>query len=594
MSFAILTLLIIIVLAILCFWLERWPVEVVALGVVISLVCTGLINSEQAFSGFSSGTVVTIFGLLVMTAALVRTGVVDIAGAALFKFGSSNPTRLLIIIIVAACLIGAFMSNTAATAFFLPLVLGVAQKTKTSPSKLLMPLAFASILSSSITLVSTSTNLVVNGMMVKYKMEPMGMFELAPVGIPIAVIGLIYVLTIGRRLIPDRTSGMDASENVIDHLYLTEVVILPSSPLVGKTLALAAFGSKLDLNVLKVIRNKEQYFNPRAELMLKAGDMLLVEGQRDSILKIKDEQGIDIKAESKFAGNDLQGGDVQLVEAMVSPRSPLLHRTLKGFRFRERYGAFVLALNRHGVTQTTKISEIPLRLGDLLLIQGTRESLNYIQQNRALRMMTSVEEHRVNTAKAPIALAIFVGSLAATVAGLIPMTVAVILGVMLIFLTRCITPEDAYREIEWKAVLLIGCMLALGVAMEETGTAKYLADHVLNIIGQSGPLVLLGTFFWLTVLLTQPMSNQAAAIVIFPVAIQAAITAGFNPRSFAMMIAVAASCSYLTPLEPSCLMVYGPGRYRFTDFLKVGSGLTVIIFIIALYLVPKIWPVMLT
>ena len=583
-------LLFILAASLVLFSLERVPADVTALGVLLSLILTGLLPADQAFAGFGSATVMMTLGLLILTATLLRTGVVEMTGRAILRRTGSDPNRLFVVIVVASAVVGAFMSNTASTAFFVPITIGLAQRARISASKLLMPLAFASILTSSVTLVSTSTNIIVSGLMTKYDLSPMGMFELAPVGVPIAVAGLIYMFVVGRRLIPDRSHPDELSEGFGIRPYLTEIMILPDSPLIGKTLDEWGLGKDLDLTVLRVIRDKSRHLAPRAETVLEEGDVLLVEGQRDDILKIKDSSGIDIKADVKLSDPDLQTEDMRLVEVILLARSPLIRRTLKSFRFRERYGLQVLALNRHGETLRRKISQVGLRMGDVLLIQGDRANIAALEDDKTFSILGAVEDKRPNLRQAPIAIAIFVGALAAATLGILPLPVAVLLGTLLAFLTRCITPEEAYREVEWKAVILIGSMLALGAAMESTGAAKFLAAQFVNLAGRTEPAWLLTAFFILTVLLTQPMSNQAAAVVVVPIAIQTALQLDLNPRTFAMMIALAASCSYLTPLEPSCLMVYGPGRYRFIDFLKVGSLLTVLIYVIAIVLVPLVWP----
>ena len=567
---------------------ERIPADVVALGVMLILIISGLLPASDAFSGFGSETVMMILGLLLLTAALERTGVVELAGRALFRFTGDSPNRVLAVIMSAAAGMSAFMSNTAATAFFVPLTIGIARRARISVSRLLMPLAFASILTSSVTLISTSTNLVVSGLMQQYGLAPLGMLELSPVGIPIAIAGLIYMYTLGRRLLPDRTPVN--GNGAMARAYLTEVMILPESALIGKTLDDSGLGRDLDIKVLRVVRDKKRYFSPRADLVLEEGDVLLVEGERDEILKVKDINGIDIKADVKLSDPELGEDDLHLVEVILMPRSPLINRTLKGFRFRERYGLQILAINRHGETLRRKISQIPLRLGDVLLVQGEKDNIALLELNNVFNILGSVEGRRVNRPRARIAIIIFVASLLLATFNIVSLPVAVLIGAFASFLSRCITPEEAYRSIEWKAVILIGSMLALGVAMDQTGTADFLAAQIVKLSGGASPLVLLAGFFVLTVLLTQPMSNQAAAVVIIPVALRTATQLDFDPRTFAVMIAVAASCSYLTPLEPSCLMVYGPGQYRFVDFLKVGSLLTVIIFIIAMILVPLIWP----
>src|SRR5688572_19919171 len=595
MTWEIGLLLSIIVLAAILFSLERISPDVIGLALVVLLAVTGLLPKDRAFEGFGSDTVITILGPLILTAALLRTGVIDIVSRMILKHTGDNPLRLVAVIMCTVAGLSAFISNTAATAFFVPLVIGLAQRAKISPSKLLMPLAFSSILTSSVTLISTSTNLVVSGLMTQANLRPMGMFELAPVGIPIAVVGLLYMFFIGRRFIPNRAHEGDLMSDFGMRPYLSELVILPSSTYVGKTLEDAALRRDMDLNVVQIVRNKKEVLLPKPDLKLLEGDVLLVEGRTDHLLKIKDTAGIDIKADVKLTDPSPENKAASLVEVILMPKSPLIGRTLKGYRFRERYGLQVLGLNRHGENIRRKLSQAPLRMGDVLLLQGSPENITALQDQNIVKILNAVSEERPNRRRARRAMLIFVGVLALgsiKIGGiqLLSFPIAMILGSVLVFLTKCITPEEAYREVEWKAVILIGSMLALGVAMQETGTAAYLAARITEFAGQTGSFWLLTGFFALTVILTQPMSNQAAAAVILPVAIQTAVQLDLNPRTFTMMIAVAASCSYLTPLEPSCLMVYGPGRYKFIDFLKVGSILTVLIYIIAIVLVPRVWP----
>ena len=587
----ILLLLSLLAVTLALFWWERVSSEVVGLGLLLALAFTGLLPAEKAFAGFGSDAVIMILGLLILTAALERTGVVELAGRTVLRHAGTNPDRLLWIVMLASACIGAFISNTASTAFFLPMVFGIAKKSGISASKLLMPLAFASIVSSSVTLVSTSTNMVVSGMMSSYRLAPMGMFELAPVGLPIAVVGLVYMF-LARRFIPERSAPLDLTDQFGVRPYLSEIVIQPGSALAGKTLGESNFNQQLGLEVLRIIRDKDQNITPRANTVLKEGDVLLVEGSQEDIVKIKDTAGVEIIADVHLSDPDLAAEDTALVEAALLPGSPLIGRTLKRQRFRERYGLQVLGINHHGVNVVQKTSQAVLALGDVLLVQGRRQNIARAHESNVFRVlgpMEQIEEIRPRRERAPLAIAIFVGVLALVTARVLTLPLAVMLGAVLVFVTRCITPEEAYARVEWKAIILIGSMLSLGAAMEHTGAAKYLAWQLVSLTGAAQPLWLLTVFFALTVFLTQPMSNQAAAIVVLPIAIQTALQLDLNPRTFAMMIAVAASCSYLTPLEPSCLMVYGPGRYRFADFLKIGSVLTLLIYGIAIVLVPVFW-----
>jgi di/tricarboxylate transporter len=589
-TFEIALLLGLILTAVVFFCFEWVSADVVALGLLLTLMLTGLLPADKAFAGFGSDTVIMIIGLLIMTAALLKAGVVDIVGRFILQHVGRSVNLLLLAIMLAVAVLSAFISNTAAAAFFVPIAIGIATKAGIAPSRLLMPVAFAAILSSSVSLISTSTNMVVSGLMTNAGLQPMGMYELAPVGIPIAIVGLVYMFTVGRYLIPNRIVPGGLIEEFGIRSYLTEVLVLPKSALAGKALAEAGLGADLDLNVLRIVRNKDQYLMPRRNMIVEAGDVLLVEGPRADVLKVKDTAGIEIKADVKLSDPNLRSEDTALVEALVVPGSPLIGVTLRNLKFRQRYGLQVLGLNRHGKNVLRKLSQIPLRVGDVLLIQGRKTNIPALKDEGMFSILGEIEEKRPDRLRALRTGIIFCGALALGTLKVVSLPVAMLLGAFCTFAAKCVTPADAYREVEWRVVILIASMLALGEAMTATGTARYLAEWVANATMGFDPLWLLGGVFLLTVLLTQPMSNQAAAAVILPIAVQTAQHLDLNPRTFAMMIAVAASCSYLTPLEPACLMVYGPGRYRFSDFLRVGLPLVVLLFALALWLVPKYWP----
>jgi di/tricarboxylate transporter len=581
----------ILVAAIALFVWDRIPADVISLGVMLAVVATGLLPADKAFAGFGSDTVMMILGLLIMSAGLIQTGVVEITGRYVFDVAGRNPAIFLPVIMVSVATVSAFMSNTAATAFFVPLVIGYAGKIGVSSSRFLLPLAFASILTSSVTLISTSTNLVVSEILTRYQQAPMGMFEMAPVGIPIAVIGLLYVWLIGVRLIPQR-EDQKAEEKIGERKYQADVVVVDDGPLVGKSLSDAKITADAGFTVVKLIRSKETVRGEKklADVELQAGDELILEGLRAHLLKIKDIEGLDFKADVHLVDPDKEEKeDKTIVEGVLLPRSPLIGQSLRRLDFKERYGLQVLALHRAGRVPST-ISSARLRMGDVLLLQGTNADVKALEQGNLFNIFGGVEAARLNRSRAPLAAAIFVAAIAVVTFKLASLPVAVLGGAFLMLLTRCLSPEEAYRQVEWKALVLIGALLSLGAAMETSGAGRFLAQQLIGIIGSDGPYRLLTCFFVLTVALTQPMSNQAAALVVLPIAMQTAIELGADPRPFGMMVAVAASCSYLTPLEPSCLMVYGPGKYRFSDFFKVGMPLTILIYILAIILVPWIWP----
>ena len=577
---------------VLLFAWDRVPADVVALGAMLAVIATGLLPPDKAFAGFSSDTVMMILGLLIMSAGLIQTGVVEIAGRFVFDIAGRNPAIFLPVIMIAVAGVSAFMSNTAATAFFVPLVIGYAAKVRASPSKFLLPVAFSSILTSSVTLISTSTNLVVSELLTRYQQPPMGMFEMAPVGVPIAVVGLLYVWLIGVRLLPQR-EDQQAESKIGERKYQADVLVADNGPLVGKSLNQAKITGDGALTVAKLIRGEETLRRPKqiAEMELQAGDELIIEGLRADLLKIKDIEGLDFKADVHLVDeeDDSAAAEPTIVEGVVLPRSPLIGQSLRSLDFKGRYGLQVLALHRAGRVPRT-ISSARLRMGDVLLLQGSPDDVKALERGNLFNIFGGVEAGRLNRSRAPLAALIFAGAIAAATFKLASLPLAVLSGAFLMLLTRCLSPEEAYRQIEWKALILIGALLSLGTAMEVSGAGKYLAQQLIGVFGTDSHAALLSAFFILTVALTQPMSNQAAALVVLPIAMQTGLQLGADPRAFAMMVAVAASCSYLTPLEPSCLLVYGPGKYRFFDFFKVGAPLTVLIYLISILLVPLIWP----
>jgi di/tricarboxylate transporter len=568
---------------------ERIPADVIAIGVMVALVATGILKPDQAFQGFASDTVITILALLIMVAALEHTGVVERAGQTIVNFAGERESLMLPVIMVSVATLGAFISNTASTAFFIPVVLGYTRKIGVSPSKYLMPLSFASIVTSSVTLISTSTNIVVNEFLTKQNLPEMGMFELAPVGIPIAIVGLLYMMCIGVRMIPDR-AGTQIQEEVGERKYRAELVVRPDSSLVGKRTADTILGKHSGLSIVHIARGgKPLTGRSYGETRLQPGDDLVVEGLRSNVLKVKQLPGVDIRADAHHSGPEVDPETVIIAEGVLMPHSPLIGETLRSAEFKDRYDLQVLGINRGGAPLQEKLSQAPLRLGDVLLLQGTVKSMKELERGNLFSIFGGVPHTDLNVRWAAWAVAIFFLAIIAATFKFASLPVAFLGGAVLMLATRCISPEQAYREIDWKVLILIGSLLSLGQAMEVTGTGKYLAEQLIWLLGND-PLLLLGGFFVLTVILTQPMSNQAAAIFILPMAFQTAQQLGLNPRTFAMMVAVAASTSYMTPLEPSSLMTYGPGKYRFLDFVKVGTPLTFVIFAIAMLLVPIVWP----
>lgn len=587
MTLTMVVLIIIILTGLVLFSIETLPADVIALGLMMALILTGILPAKTAFEGFGSDTSMMILGLLILTAALVRTGIVQILSRRILRSVSNSKNQLYWIIMSAAGVLSAFISNTATAAFFTPMTIGLSRRLKIHPSKMLMPMAFATILASSVTLVSSSTNVVVSGLMTQYGLPPLGMFELTAVGIPILIVGLLYMFFLGRHLIPIRDSEVsDLQKDILS--YCSEFKVTPDSPWAGKSLDEIGLGHEYDLYVLRILKESGLPVEPRASTILQPGDRVLIEGNKNNLLILREKNLVEFTGE--FQNETEMTKDLSLAEVILLPGSPLIGRTLRGVNFRDRYGLQVLGINRKGETIRRRINMTRLQVGDQLLLQGNQSTIQNLGKNISFRVVSGQLDIMPETAKAPLALAIFAGVILLVSVNVLSLPVGVMLGALIAFITRCITPEEAYRQINWSAWLLIACMLALGRAMEVSGLASLLADHIVDLIGQTHPILLLSTFFFLSLILTQPMSNQAAAVIVTPIAMQAAIHLGLNPRTFAIMIAIGASNSFITPLEPACMMVYGPGNYRFFDFVKVGSILTVLIYLIALVMVPWLWP----
>lgn len=578
------------VVALVLFSTERIPIEVVSLLLVMALVLTGTLTAGEAFAGFGNDIVITIAGLFILTGGLAKTGVVDLVGRRLHRAAGDSEFRIVALIMFAAAACAAVMKNTTTTAMFLPVVLGIAVRRNLSPSKLLMPLAFGAILGGTCTLIGTSTNLAVSGALPRYGIQPFTMFELTRVGVIIVGVGMLYMLFLGRRLLPSGKSADSLTEQYHVRQYMTEVIVLEDSPLIGKSLAEARISDEMDLTVLGILRGQEDRIAPNPAEQIKADDLLLVQGRVEDILKVKAEVGIEIKPDFKLNDSVWESKDTELFEAMVPRGSDFLGRTLKRLNVQRRYGVVVLAIDRHGVDLLSKISRVRLRFGDVLLLQATRDQVERLAADGQILLLEEISEKQARPEKRRWALLAFVLFLFFSLTHVVPLPIAVLLGVMILLASQSLRMSEVYEIIDWRLLILIACMIGFGVAMEKTGADQYLADLIVRGTGQYGPTAVLAGFFIMTVALTQPMSNQAAALVMLPISIKTALALGLNPRTFAITVTYAASCSFLTPLEPACVLVYTPGHYRFLDFVKVGSILTIAVFAIVMWLVPVFWP----
>ena len=581
--------LIIIVLVIVVFTFELIPIELISLFVMLILVMLGILSADQVFASFGNQAIIMVAGIMVMTGALIHNGVAEQLSRKMYHMARQSERKITILLFSTVASTSAFINNVAATAMFIPVAEWIAKRFKMSPSKYLMPIAYASLLGGVCTLIGTSTNVAVGNMLENYGLKPLSMFELTPIGIIVAFFGLIYLFFISDRLLR-RKVIIDKAEDFHVKEYLFEIIIREGSPYSGRSIGEIDFIKKAGLTVVGIVRGDEKNLSPEEHDEIRSGDLLFMEGDITKILEVKDTSGIDVKSDIQLTGENIESDKVKMVEATISYNSPFLGKTLKELNFRHRYGVNVLAIYRRGASLVEKVGKIKLKLGDVLLVQGLEERFSKLWKEPNMLMLEDVILPRYDKNKAIISLIIFLCTIVLSTFQLFSAPVLFLAGAVLMVFFKTLKLQEAYQYLNLQVLFTIAGMIALSRAMEVTGTARFLAEIAVNMIGPYGPMMLLSAFFILTVVLTQPISNAAAALLMLPVAMSAANLSGIDARPFIVAITVAASMSFITPLEPACLLVYSAGRYKFLDFLKFGFPLTVIAFIVSMLVIPRLWP----
>ena len=776
MTIEIALVLAITVLAIILFITERVRVDVVALMVLVILALTGLVTPTEAISGFSNPAVVTVWAVLILSAALSRTGVAGLVGHRVLRLAGDSEVRLMAIIMLTVAILSGFMNDIGVATLFLPVVIDIARRLKLAPSKLLIPLAFAALLGGLITLIGTPPNILISEALRQAGLKPFGMFDYAPVGIIVMLAGVIFMVLIGRHLLPNRDiarefSGEDYKQlydlrermgtvhlpansvlagmtlaqsrlgsalglNVIaiihddqtklapspeillqpgdkllvegrldqlsdirgrNHLILEEdnlsierlisaeielvevtippgstiigqnlrqmdfrnqygaivlgirrgniprrtnleniplqvddvllvqgtrqqintlredtnlivsqprsaevynleerlmVVGLPEdSSLVGKSLTESRLGDAFGLGVMGIVRDGRTNLMPAPEEKLLAGDTLLVKGKKEDLLTLEGLQNLEIDSDTPPDLADLESEDVGLIETVLSPHTTLVGKTLRELHFRAKYGLSVLAIWREGQAYRSNLRDMALRFGDALLLYGSRENLNMLGKEPDFVVLTEEAQEAPRRDKTLLSVLVMVAVLLPVILGWLNIAIAAVVGVVLMILTGCLTIEEAHRSIEWKAIFLIAGMLPLGIALQNTGAANFLAQEMVNLVGGWGPIAILAGLFILAALASQVMPNPAVAVLLAPIALNTASDLGISPFPLLMAVAVSASAAFLSPVGHSAnIMVMGPGGYRFGDYIKVGLPLTLVVLVVVVLVMPIFWP----
>jgi di/tricarboxylate transporter len=565
-------------------------VDVIALCVLVTLIVLGLIRPDQALYGFASPATATVTAMFVLSAGLVRTGLVEWLSRQLNRLAGKGEMRLIVVLCIAIAFLSAFLVNTATVAIFIPVATVLAMKRRVSPSHVLMPLSFASQFGGVCTLIGTSTNILVNSIGVSKGLQAFGLFEFAPLGIAMSVTGVVYFILVGRRLLPKRKVATEQVDKYRLADYLAELSVADQSPLIGQTWdkRRASRGTKVEL--IKIIRGYKAVSRP-ARTKIREGDVLLIHGNVDKLISIKEKLGLGIQAHVTMDDQELSSHEVRLVEVLIPPRSSLVGRTLRSSGFIRRYRSVVLAVQRRGKILRDRLRDIRLYGGDSLLLQVSNKDIARLMKASGVIVTNELTDLYLRKDRAVTALFIFLVVLTLTALKIVPILAAALMGAVGMVVSRCLTIEEAYDAIDWKVVFLLGGIIPLGLALEQSGAARWLAESVLAPFADFGPLVVLAALYLFTAILTEVMSNNASAVILAPIALSLAASMHVSARPFLVAITFAASTSFATPVGyQTNTMVYAPGGYQFTDYTRVGGPLNVVFCALAVLLIPLLWP----
>lgn len=622
-----LIVLAILVVAVIFFVTEWLRVDLVAMGVVAALILTGTLTTAEAFAGFSNTSVLTIVFLFVVGGAIMQTGLAGGIGLQIIKVAGKEEKRLLVVLMLAVALMSGFMSNTGTVAVLLPAVVILAKKIDLSPSKLLIPLSFGSMLGGAMTLIGTPPNLMVNDVLIEAGLEPFNFFSFAPMGIILIIVGVGFMLLVGRNLLPDNrppvvgTPG-ETAKQLIERYHLPEnmrrIIVSPDSPLVGKSIKETNIRREFGVSILKIMRHVERVrltdlghnvdtrrprdtpIVPEVNTIILAEDALIVEGLPDAIARCAAHWQSEVVPTKPKDIKALVSKDVGVAEVIVRQQSRLRNKTLTQSRFGDRYKVTVLEIRRPPQDKPLDRDNTPLKFGDVMLVQGWWENIQALQQNQRDVIVVgdpTREMGEPNRDKAPIALAILLVMVVVMAIGWVPILgdVSVVMvalaAAMAMVLTGCINMDGAYDAIDWKSVVLIAGILPVSTAMEKVGLVDVFANYLVNVLGEYGPYAVMIGLFVITAVFTQVISNTATAVIIAPLALTSGLALGINPHAFLMTVAVAASCAFVSPVaSPTNTLVMGAGNYRFGDYAKVGIPMLLVCMVAVIIFLPLVFP----
>ncbi|MBK7443956.1 MAG: SLC13 family permease [Bacteroidetes bacterium] len=556
---------------------EKIAIDITSLIAMALLMVTGVLTTKEGIAGFSNDATVTILFLFLLSAGLEKTGAINIVGRVMIKYIGKNQHLAFVAVLLVCGLVSAFLNNTAVVVIFMPIVFKIAKFTNQSPSKLLMPLSFAAIMGGTITLIGSSTNLVVNGVAVEHGYDAFGMFEVTPTGLILFAVFFLYMYFIGIKLIPARRAADSLSEDYELKDFLTEIIIEKGSAFAGKRIFDTPLVTELALEVIEISDSKGTLWLPDDYELLEENDTVLVRGSANDIMRLKQLSGVNFIKSFDVDDIDLKSNETTLVEVVIGPNSSLARSTFQEVDFRELYDAIPLAVRRRGDIIEGRLDDVELRFGDDLLLEVNKDSFDQLKRSGDFVFTQEIEKEVYDKKKMLITSGILLMVILTSAFEWLPIIQGAIIGTILMFLFKCITIREAYREVDWRIIFVLAALLPLGTALEKSGAAELLAGYMQTYISGYGPFITLFTLFAVTSVITSLMSNQATAALLSPIAISLGIQMGIDPKPLLMTVMFAASTCYLTPLGyQTNIMIYGPGNYKFIDFIKVGGLLSLL------------------
>ena len=591
MDFNQIVVCILLVLVFVAFIKEWFSPDLVAMGAFVLLLAIGVLDEKSALAVFSNPAPIIVSCMFVLSAALERTGTIEALGEWFEKLAGKKELRVLLVLMLIVAVLSAFVNNTPVVVVFMPIVLALARKHDLIASRFLIPLSYAAIVGGTCTIIGTSTNLVASGIAKESGLDEFGMFEVSKLGIVFVIVTFIYMLLIGRKLLPDRVTLSTLFDSSAGKEFLTSVIISEESELIGKKISETSLSKIRDFRILEVSRSGKKINSPLKDIIFNSGDQLLVKSRVSGVVDVGGNSGIELGFEGGLGLQELQTESAVLIEGVIGPGSSLVGRSIKELNFREKYDVIILALHRRGVNLRDKFEDVRLAFGDTILVEGAPDKINALSQERDFINLSQSNCRPLRRSKVPYAVGALLLFMVLAAFKVAPLIVLALGAALLTLFSRCLEPSEAYEAIDWKVIFMIFGMLGLGTALQKVQVIQILADSLTGwALVLKNIYVLIALIYLVTAILTELISNNAVAALLTPVAISVAQAMDLDARPLVVAVMFAASASFSTPIGyQTNTYIYGAGGYKFTDFTRVGIPLTIILWVVSVILIPLMW-----